>query len=186
MHLRVWFIICPSQEGKDLCPFCLLLTLPSLKQSLAHIHSINIHRKMDKKNEWTFSHVEFWFQELILMEILPNQLPPSQKWNMTMLLHSKKKKNLLLSQGKAKGPWQIFISRHWLPALVVQWLRLALSLRWPGSVSPSGNQTTHLSVVRLWWLHVAVMLKALPLRFQIPAGSPVVDGFQQSFRTKTD
>ena len=29
------------------------------------------------------------------------------------------------------------------------------------------------------------MLKAVPLVFQIPSGSPMVDGFQQSFQTKT-
>ena len=38
----------------------------------------------------------------------------------------------------------------------------------------------------LWWLHVAVMLKAISLGFQIPAGSPMVDRFQQLFQTKTD
>ena len=43
----------------------------------------------------------------------------------------------------------------------------------------------HLSVI-LWRLSVAVMLKAVPPVFQIPAGSPMVDRFQQSFQTKTD
>ena len=33
---------------------------------------------------------------------------------------------------------------------------------------------------------VAVVLKAMPLVFQIPAGSPMVDRFQQSFQTKAD
>ena len=41
-------------------------------------------------------------------------------------------------------------------------------------------------VVILWWLCVAVMLKVVPPVFQIPAGSPMVDRFQQSFQTKTD
>ena len=43
------------------------------------------------------------------------------------------------------------------------------------------------SVVILWWLPVAVilktmavMLKAMPLVFQISAGSPMVDSFQWS------
>ena len=43
-----------------------------------------------------------------------------------------------------------------------------------------------LSVVILWWLHVAMMVKAIPPVFQIPAGSPMVDRFQRSFQTKTD
>lgn len=55
-----------------------------------------------------------------------------------------------------------------------------------GFLSWSGNHTTHLPVVTLWWMRVAVMLKAMPLIFQIPAGSPVVDRFQRSFQSKTD
>ena len=47
-----------------------------------------------------------------------------------------------------------------------------LSLPCPGFVSQSGNHTTQLSVVILWQVHVAVMLKAMPLGFQIPAGHP--------------
>ena len=35
-------------------------------------------------------------------------------------------------------------------------------------------------------LHVAVILKAMPPVFQIPAGSPVVDRFQWSLQTETD
>ena len=35
-------------------------------------------------------------------------------------------------------------------------------------------------------LRVAVMLKAMPLVFQIPAGSPMVDRVQWCFQTKTD
>ena len=49
--------------------------------------------------------------------------------------------------------------------------------------------TPSLLGVTLWRLHVAVMLKALPLGFPIPAGSPMVDRCQQSFQTqrrKTD
>ena len=44
----------------------------------------------------------------------------------------------------------------------------------------------HLLLVILWRLHVAGMLKALPLGFQMPAGSPMVDRFPWSFQTKTD
>ena len=43
-----------------------------------------------------------------------------------------------------------------------------------------------LLVVIWWWPCVAVMLKAMPWLFQIQAGSPVVETFQQSFQTKTD
>ena len=39
--------------------------------------------------------------------------------------------------------------------------------------------------VILWWLHVAVMLKAIPLAFQISAGSPILARFQLNFQTKT-
>ena len=62
----------------------------------------------------------------------------------------------------------------------------ALSSPQLGFVSWSGTHTTSLSIVILWWLHVAVMLKAIPRGFQIPAGSPMVDRFQQSFQTKID
>ena len=55
-----------------------------------------------------------------------------------------------------------------------------------GFISRSGNHTTHPLVVILWWLCVAVMLKAMSLVFQIPAGSPMVDRFQGSLQTKTD
>ena len=53
-----------------------------------------------------------------------------------------------------------------------------------GFLSQSGNHITHLSVVTLWWFHVAVMLKAVPSVFQIPAESPMVDRFQRSFQTR--
>ena len=62
----------------------------------------------------------------------------------------------------------------------------ALSPPGPKFISLSGTHTTHLLVVILWWLYVAVMLKAMPPVFQIPAGSPLVDKFQWSFQTKTD
>ena len=55
-----------------------------------------------------------------------------------------------------------------------------------GFLSWLGNHTTCLSFVTVWWLCVVMMLKAMPLLFQIPAGSPMVDRFQQSFQTKTD
>ena len=35
-------------------------------------------------------------------------------------------------------------------------------------------------------LRDAGTLAAVPLGFQMPAGSPVVDGFQRSFQTQTD
>ena len=44
----------------------------------------------------------------------------------------------------------------------------------------------HLSIVILWWLPVAVMLKAVSPVFQIAAGLPMVDRFQQSLETKMD
>lgn len=55
-----------------------------------------------------------------------------------------------------------------------------------GFISQSGNHTTYLLVVILWWLSVAVMLKAMLLIFQIPAGSSMVDIFQWSFQSQTD
>ena len=61
---------------------------------------------------------------------------------------------------------------------------MALSPLQLGFVSESGNHTTRLSVVTLWLLSVAVMLKAMPQLFQIRAGSLLVDGFQQSFQTR--
>ena len=54
----------------------------------------------------------------------------------------------------------------------------------PGSFPGEGTTPPHLSVVRLWWLHVAVMLKALPSRFQIPAGSPRWTGVSGASRWK--
>ena len=48
----------------------------------------------------------------------------------------------------------------------------------------SGNDTTCLMVVIVWWLHVAVTLKAVPTGFQIPAGSARVDRFQWSFQRR--
>ena len=45
---------------------------------------------------------------------------------------------------------------------------------------------TYLLAVILWWLHVAMILKAMPLVFRTPAGSPMVDWFQWRFQTKTD
>ena len=54
----------------------------------------------------------------------------------------------------------------------------------PGFVSWSGIHTTLLLVVTLWCLHVAMMLKAMPLVFPIPAGSPMVDRFQWNFQTR--
>ena len=52
-------------------------------------------------------------------------------------------------------------------------------------ISQSENHTTCLSVVILWLLCVAVMMKAMPLVLQIPAGAPMVHRFQGSFQTKT-
>ena len=43
--------------------------------------------------------------------------------------------------------------------------------------------TLGLSVVILWQLCVAAMLKAMPLVFQIPVELPMVDRFQWSFQT---
>ena len=69
---------------------------------------------------------------------------------------------------------------------------LPISLASPGGLvvtiwwSHGSCPTLHLSVVRLWQLPVAVMLKAMPPVFQIPAGSPMVDRFLRSFQTKTD
>ena len=59
-----------------------------------------------------------------------------------------------------------------------------LSPLWPGFISWSGNHTTRLLVVILWWLHVAVMLKAMPPIFQIPAGSPCWTGFSGASRLR--
>ena len=56
----------------------------------------------------------------------------------------------------------------------------------PRFILLSGNHTTHLSVVVLWQLRAAVMLKAMPPGFQIPTGSPMVYRFQWSFQAKTD
>lgn len=49
-----------------------------------------------------------------------------------------------------------------------------------------GLLSTRLSVVIVWQLHIAVMLKVMQLVFQTPAGSPILDRFQQSIQTKTD
>ncbi|WP_212567427.1 hypothetical protein, partial [Escherichia coli] len=68
--------------------------------------------------------------------------------------------------------------------LMVYWLRFSALTTAAWFVSQSGNHTTHLLVVILWQLHIAVMLKAEPLIFQTPTGSPVVDRFQWSFQTK--
>ena len=73
-----------------------------------------------------------------------------------------------------------------LPALVVQWLRFGTLTAVAQVCFRSGNRTILLLVVKLWRLPVAVMLKAMPLVSQIPAGKPMVDRFQQSFRTQTD
>ena len=66
------------------------------------------------------------------------------------------------------------------PALVVQRLRLGTLTTMAQAHFP-GREPHCLSIVILWWLCVAVMLEAKPPVFEIPAESPMVDRFQQSF-----
>ena len=61
---------------------------------------------------------------------------------------------------------------------------MVLSSPGPRFISWSGIHISYLWGVTLWWLCVAVMLKAVPLGFQIQAGSPMADRLQQSFQTR--
>ena len=71
------------------------------------------------------------------------------------------------------------------PALVVHWLSFGAltTVVW---VHFPVRDPHHLSVVTLWQLHVAVMLKAMPPVFQISAGSPMVawTGFSRASRLR--
>ena len=66
------------------------------------------------------------------------------------------------------------------------WLRLRALTATAQVCVQSGNHTTCLLGVTLWQLCFAVMLKAMPPGFQIPAGSLMADRFQWSFQTQTD
>ena len=63
-------------------------------------------------------------------------------------------------------------------------VKIQLSLPQSGFIRGSGNHTTCLSVFILWWLHVAVMLKATRLGFQIPAGSSWWTYFSRASRLR--
>ena len=65
---------------------------------------------------------------------------------------------------------------------MIYWLRF-IALSYMARVQGSSSPVCRLSFCGSC---VAVILKALPLRFQIPAGPSMVDRFQRSFRTKTD
>ena len=63
-------------------------------------------------------------------------------------------------------------------ALLVQWLRFSAFTPQPTFISGTENHTTHLSVIILWWLRVAVMLKVMPT--SIPKTSRVTRSGQVS------
>ena len=62
-------------------------------------------------------------------------------------------------------------------------VKIQCSVPQPKFISWSGNHTTHLTAVILWQLRV-VTLKAMSSVFQTPAGSLMVDKFQQNFQTR--
>ena len=63
-------------------------------------------------------------------------------------------------------------------------IKIWRSRRWALGLFPSQGTTPPVCWLSYWQLCVAVVLKAMTLVFQIPAGSSMVDGFQQNFQTR--
>ena len=65
---------------------------------------------------------------------------------------------------------------------MVLWLRSGAAMATAWVRFPVRNHTTRLSAVTLWWLHVAVMLKAMHWDFKYQQDHPWWTGFSGASR----